>query len=196
MTGQKPAALVVDGSNLAWNGRPPRSAGGRPSFLALQAAIRSLQFKNPDRDIHVVVDAALRHDVTAEERPLVEQAIADGTVVQPPAGTEGRGDALIISIADEIGGVIVSNDNFAPFQKANPWLLENNRVLGQLTPKGSGSSTRALPTPPCRRGGATDRGPGPAPWRAYCVARCSVVSGGVCQMPSAVYHRRRHDLAG
>ncbi|MFE7813023.1 Hsp70 family protein [Streptomyces sp. NPDC057433] len=135
-TGQKPAALVVDGSNLAWNGRPPRAAGGKPSFLALQAAIRSLQFKNPDRDIHVVVDATLRHDVTAEERPLVEQAVADGTVVQPPAGTEGRGDALVISIADEIGGVIVSNDNFAPFQKANPWLLENNRVLGATHSQG------------------------------------------------------------
>ncbi|MFC9953867.1 Hsp70 family protein [Streptomyces prasinus] len=136
VTGQKPAALVVDGSNLAWNGRPPRSAGGRPSFRALQAAIKSLQFKNQDRDIHVVVDATLRHDVTAEERPLVEQAIADGTVVQPPAGTEGRGDALVISIADEIDGVIVSNDNFAPFQKANPWLLENNRVLGATHSQG------------------------------------------------------------
>ncbi|GAA3495375.1 molecular chaperone HscC [Streptomyces prasinosporus] len=88
---QPAAALVVDGSNLAWNGRPPRSAGGQPSFQALQAAIKSLRFKNPDRDIHVVVDATLRHDVAADERPLVEEAIAAGTVVQPPAGTEGRG---------------------------------------------------------------------------------------------------------
>jgi hypothetical protein len=78
---QPAAALVVDGSNLAWNGRPPRSAGGRPSFQALQAAIKSLRFKNADRDIHVVVDATLRHDVAADERPLVEEAIAAGTVV-------------------------------------------------------------------------------------------------------------------
>ncbi|RZB16859.1 Hsp70 family protein [Streptomyces sp. F001] len=130
VTKQPSAALVVDGSNLAWNGRPPRSAGGRPSFLALQAAIKALRFKNPDKDIHVVVDATLRHDVAPEERPLVEEAIASGTVVQPPAGTEGRGDALVISIADEINGVIVSNDNFAPFQKSNPWLLDVGRVLG------------------------------------------------------------------
>ncbi|MFB6548379.1 Hsp70 family protein [Streptomyces sp. NPDC056405] len=135
--GRKSAgALVVDGSNLAWNGRPPRSAGGRPSFQALQAAVKSLRFKNPERDIHVVVDATLRHDVVPEERPLVEEAIAAGTVVQPPAGTEGRGDALVISIADEIGGVIVSNDNFAPFQKANPWLLDDGRVLGATHSQG------------------------------------------------------------
>ncbi|MFF5796303.1 Hsp70 family protein [Streptomyces albogriseolus] len=133
---QPAAALVVDGSNLAWNGRPPRSAGGQPSFQALQAAIKSLRFKNPDRDIHVVVDATLRHDVAADERPLVEEAIAAGTVVQPPAGTEGRGDALVISIAEEVGGVIVSNDNFAPFQKANPWLLDVGRVLGATQSQG------------------------------------------------------------
>ncbi|MEU1459852.1 Hsp70 family protein [Streptomyces sp. NPDC005727] len=133
---QPAAALVVDGSNLAWNGRPPRSAGGRPSFQALQAAIKSLRFKNSDRDIHVVIDATLRHDVAPEERPLVEEAIAAGTVVQPPAGTEGRGDALVISIADEIDGVIVSNDNFAPFQKANPWLLNVGRVLGATQSQG------------------------------------------------------------
>ncbi|POX52061.1 Hsp70 family protein [Streptomyces sp. Ru72] len=134
---EQPAApLIVDGSNLAWNGRPPRSAGGQPSFQALQAAVRALRFKNPNRDIHVVVDATLRHDVAEAERPLVEEAIAAGTVVQPPAGTEGRGDALVISIAEEVGGVIVSNDNFAPFQKANPWLLTPGRVLGATHSQG------------------------------------------------------------
>ncbi|WP_260474380.1 NYN domain-containing protein [Streptomyces sp. WAC 04229] len=112
------------------------SAGGRPSWQALQAAIKALRFKNADRDVHVVVDATLRHDVAAEERPLVEEAIANGTVVQPPAGTEGRGDALVISIADEIGAVIVSNDNFAPFQRANTWLLESGRVLGATHSQG------------------------------------------------------------
>ncbi|WP_327133899.1 Hsp70 family protein [Streptomyces sp. NBC_01343] len=141
------SALVVDGSNLAWNGRPPRAAGGRPSFAALEAAIRSLQFKHHGRDIHVVVDATLRHDVSAEERPRVEAAIADGKVVQPPAGTEGRGDALVISIAEEVGGVIISNDNFAPFQKANPWLREAGRVLGATYSQGVWVFNRRVPNP-------------------------------------------------
>jgi hypothetical protein len=140
-------ALIVDGSNLAWNGRPPRAAGGQPSFAALEAAVRSLRFKHPDRDIHVVVDATLRHDVSAEERPQVEAAIADGTVVQPPAGTEGRGDALVISIAEEVGGVIVSNDNFVPFQKANPWLRDAGRILGATRSQGVWVFTRRVPNP-------------------------------------------------
>jgi molecular chaperone DnaK (HSP70) len=137
--------LVVDGSNLAWNGRPPRAAGGRPSFAALQAAVRSLRFKHPDCDIHVVVDATLRHDVSADERAQVEAAIADGKVVQPPAGTEGRGDALVISIAEEVGGVIISNDNFAPFQKANPWLRDAGRVLGATHSQGVWVFNRRVP---------------------------------------------------
>jgi molecular chaperone DnaK (HSP70) len=141
------APLVIDGSNLAWNGRPPRTAGGSPSFAALQSAVRSLRFKHPDRDIHVVVDATLRHDVSAEERPLVETAIADGTVVQPPAGTEGRGDALVISIAEEVHGVIVSNDNFAPFQKANPWLRVSGRVMGATHSQGVWVFNRRVPNP-------------------------------------------------
>ncbi|WP_245687110.1 Hsp70 family protein [Streptacidiphilus griseoplanus] len=137
--------LIVDGSNLAWNGRPPRAAGGRPSFAALEAAVRSLRFKHPDCDIHVVVDATLRHDVSAEERPRVEDAIANAKVVQPPAGTEGRGDALVISIAEEVGGVIISNDNFAPFQKAHPWLRAPGRIRGATHSQGIWVFTPRVP---------------------------------------------------
>jgi molecular chaperone DnaK len=141
------APLVIDGSNLAWNGQPSRAAGGRPSYAALEAAVRSLRFKHPDRDIHVVVDASLRHDVTLEERPLVEAAINNHEVVQPPAGTEGRGDALVISIAQEVGGVIVSNDNFAPFQRANPWLRHSGRVLGATNSQGVWVFNWRVPNP-------------------------------------------------
>lgn len=146
--------LVVDGSNLAWNGCPPRKEGGRPSFAALQAAIKSLRFKHPDRDIHVVVDATLRHDVSDAERPLVEAAIASNTVVQPPAGTEGRGDTLVITLAEELDGIVVSNDNFAPFQRANPWLRSPGRVMGATRSQGVWVFTPRTPNPapfPARR---------------------------------------------
>ena len=79
----------MNGSHLAWNGRPRVRRGGKPSFAALRAAVRSLRFKHPDRDIHVAVDATLRHDASAEERPQVEAAIAEGKVVQP-SGPEVR----------------------------------------------------------------------------------------------------------
>ncbi|MEV6804992.1 hypothetical protein [Streptomyces sp. NPDC051132] len=42
----------------------------------------------------------------------------------------------MISIAEEIGGVVVSNDNFAPFQSAHPWLLDVGRVLGATQSQG------------------------------------------------------------
>ncbi|GAA3214222.1 hypothetical protein GCM10020256_14880 [Streptomyces thermocoprophilus] len=95
----------------------------------------------------------MRHDVPPEERPLVEEAIADGTVVQPPAGTEGRGDALVISIAHEVGGVIVSNDNFTPFQRANPWLRDPGRVMGATHSQGVWVFNRRVPNaaPQARR---------------------------------------------
>ncbi|GAA4940866.1 hypothetical protein GCM10023238_03160 [Streptomyces heliomycini] len=51
-------------------------------------------------------------------------------------GTEGRGDALVISIAEEVGGGDRLNDNFAPFQKASPWLLDVGRVLGATQSQG------------------------------------------------------------
>lgn len=153
-TVRAPAApLVVDGSNLAWNGCPPRKEGGRPSFTALEAAIKSLRFRHRDRDIHVVIDATLRHDVPDAERPLVEAAIASNTVVQPPAGTEGRGDTLVITLAEELGGIIVSNDNFAPFQRANPWLRSPGRVMGATRSQGIWVFTPRTPNaaPPSAR---------------------------------------------
>ncbi|MFC8620630.1 PIN domain-containing protein [Streptomyces anulatus] len=77
----------------------------------------------------------------------MEKAITDATVVQPPAGTEGRGDALVISIAEEVRGGIVSNDNFAPFQRANPWLRASGRVMGATHPQGVWVFNRRVPNP-------------------------------------------------
>ncbi|WP_425576365.1 hypothetical protein [Streptomyces glaucosporus] len=45
----------------------------------------------------------------------MEAAIAAGTVVQPPAGTQRRGDALVIGIAEEVGGV---SDGTVPMKSA------------------------------------------------------------------------------
>ncbi|MFE3761232.1 Hsp70 family protein [Streptomyces sp. NPDC059104] len=122
--------LIVDGSNLAWISSPRRQAGGRPSFATLLEGIAALKRRFPGRDVHVVVDATLRHDVLPEEREAVQTAIDARTVVQPPAGTQGRGDALVIELANETDGIVVTNDNFAPFQTANQWLRTEGRVLG------------------------------------------------------------------
>lgn len=128
--------LVVDGSNLAWISSASRAAGGRPSFAVMEQGVAALQRRYPNGDVHVVIDATLRHDVVERERAAVQAAIDARRVVQPPAGTEGRGDALVVDIANAVDGVIVSNDNFAPLQPANPWLRTSGRMLGATLSQG------------------------------------------------------------
>jgi hypothetical protein len=53
----------------------------------------------------------------------------------------------VISIAEEVGGVIVSNDNFAPFQKENPWLRVSGRVMGATHSQGVWVFNRHVPNP-------------------------------------------------
>lgn len=102
----------------------------RPRNRGLQAARAALAKKYPEADIHVVVDATFRHKVSDGEREEVVAALSKGDIIQPPAGTEGKGDALVAAIADDSGAMVVTNDNFAELQGRYPWLWEKGRVLG------------------------------------------------------------------
>lgn len=133
--------LVVDGSNLAWIGHSPSRPGvyedgDRPSFAQLVGARAALAKKFPGADIHVVVDATFRHKVAEEEKATVVAALSKGDILQPPAGTEGKGDALVVAIADESDALVVTNDNYAELQSRHPWLRESGRVLGATYTKG------------------------------------------------------------
>ncbi|MFJ4425966.1 MULTISPECIES: Hsp70 family protein [Streptomyces] len=133
--------LVVDGSNLAWIGHSPSRPGvyeedDRPSFAQLEAARTALAKKYPRADIHLVVDATFRHKVAEEERAAVVAALSKGEILQPPAGTEGKGDALVVAIAHESDAVVVTNDNYTELQSRHPWLCESGRVLGATYTKG------------------------------------------------------------
>ncbi|WP_314220917.1 Hsp70 family protein [Streptomyces zaehneri] len=139
--GDEVHTLVVDGSNLAWIGHSPSrpgvyEEGDRPSFAQLLDARAALARKFPGADIHVVVDATFRHKVAEEEKAAVVAALSKGDILQPPAGTEGKGDALVVAIADESGAVAVTNDNYVELQSRHPWLRENGRVLGATYTKG------------------------------------------------------------
>lgn len=125
----KPVVLVVDGSNLAWTGRD-KVAGERPSVATLSQAVDALLAAYPSAEVKVVVDANLRHIVDPAEKELVERAVASGRWLQPPAGTIGAGDALILAIADATDGRVVSNDSYREFQQRYPWLLSGHRLLG------------------------------------------------------------------
>ncbi|MFC5911305.1 hypothetical protein [Streptacidiphilus monticola] len=99
--------------------------------------------------MHIVIDATLRHDVPPEERPAIEAAIDARVVVQPPAGAEGRGDALVANIAAQVDGVAVSNDSFAPLHRLHPWLRTAGRMIGATRSQGVWVFTPR--TPPAAR---------------------------------------------
>ncbi|MEU1924312.1 Hsp70 family protein [Streptomyces albogriseolus] len=133
--GDEVHTVVVDGSNLAWIGHSPARPGlyeedDRPSYAQLIDARDALARKFPGAEIHVVVDATFRHKVAEVERAAVTAALSKGAILQPPAGTEGKGDALVVAIADEAGAVVVTNDNYVELQHRYPWLREQGRVLG------------------------------------------------------------------
>ncbi|MGV9702754.1 protein kinase domain-containing protein [Streptomyces sp. NPDC003483] len=155
-TGPAPAVLVVDGSNLAWIGRSPRQAGvygsdDRPSYTQLLSACAALTSRYPDAVIHVVVDATFRHKVTEEERAAVDAALSKGDLIQPPAGTEGKGDALVTAVAEDTHGTVVTNDNYVELQRRYPWLRNKERVLGATLSQGMWVFTPRTCVPPRHR---------------------------------------------
>src|SRR3984885_7429691 len=84
----EPHHVVVDGSNLATEGRT------LPSLKQLDEAVRAYASEDPDASIIVVVDATFEHRVEDAEREEVRQAMLNGEIISPPAGAIGRGGAL------------------------------------------------------------------------------------------------------
>jgi hypothetical protein len=175
-TGPAPV-FVVDGSNLAWIGRSPRQPGvygddDRPSYGQLLSARAALTSNHPDAVLHVVVDATFRHKVAEEERAAVEAALGKGELIQPPAGTEGKGDALVTAIAQDTQGTVVTNDNYVELQGRYPWLRNKERVLGATLTQGMWVFTPRTCVPPRHR-----------------VAQLALIPPGPGPLPTFRYHR-------
>ncbi|MEV6401569.1 hypothetical protein AB0M58_01225 [Streptomyces bobili] len=111
----------------------------------------ALTSRYPDAVLHVVVDATFRHKVADEERAAVDSALGAGDLIQPPAGTEGKGDALVTAIAEDTGGTVVTNDNYAELQNRHPWLRDKERVLGVTLSQGRWVFTPRTCVPPRHR---------------------------------------------
>jgi hypothetical protein len=120
----EPHHVVVDGSNLATEGRT------LPSLAQLDEAVRTYAEEDPGANITVVVDASFEHRIDEKERETLREAMLNGEVVSPPAGAIGRGDAFVLRIAQRTGAVVLSNDSFQEFHGEHPWLFDEGRLIG------------------------------------------------------------------
>jgi len=121
---QGPDHVVVDGSNLATEGR------SMPSLAQLSEAVGSFMDEYPDTAITVVVDATFGHRIDKKEVKEFEEGIANNELVAPPAGAVGRGDAFVLGIADKANSSVLSNDSFQEFHGEYAWLFDDGRLIG------------------------------------------------------------------
>ena len=119
-----PVHVVVDGSNIATEGRT------MPSLRQLDDAVRQFQDEFPDAEPIVVVDATFGHRIDASERKAFDEAVSHGEIVSPPAGAIGRGDAFVLRIAERVDGQVLSNDSFQEFLPEHQWLFDEGRLIG------------------------------------------------------------------
>ena len=119
-----PSHVVVDGSNIATEGRSV------PSLTQLSEAVAGFMEEHPDTAITVVVDATFGHRIDKKEVAEFEAGISNNELVAPPAGAIGRGDAFVLSIAQKANASILSNDSFQEFHADYQWLFDEGRLIG------------------------------------------------------------------
>jgi len=125
MTSSKgPSHVVVDGSNIATEGR------SLPSLAQLSEAVMAFMEDYPNVSITVVVDATFGHRIDKKESKEFEEGISNNELVAPPAGAVGRGDAFVLSIAQKANASILSNDSFQEFHGDYEWLFDEGRLIG------------------------------------------------------------------
>ena len=123
-TGMASSYVVVDGSNIATEGRSV------PSLAQLDDAVRQFQAEFPGTEVIVVVDATFGHRIDPSERKAFDEAVAHAELVSPPAGAVGRGDAFLLRVAERVGAQVLSNDSFQEFHAEHPWLFDEGRLIG------------------------------------------------------------------
>jgi hypothetical protein len=119
-----PRHVVVDGSNIATEGR------SHPSLKQLDEAVRAFMAENPEHTVTVVVDATFGHRIDKQEVAAFDSAIDANELVSPPAGAIGRGDAFVLQIADKANAMVLSNDSFQEFHGEYEWLFDEGRLMG------------------------------------------------------------------
>ena len=113
-----PRHLVVDGSNIATEGR------SLPSLQQLDEAVRAILAERSFDSVTVIVDATFAHRIEDPEKPDFEEAVDAGEIIMPPAGVVGRGDAFILMVAEKADAAVLSNDSFQEFHGEHQWLFD------------------------------------------------------------------------
>ncbi|MDO9176122.1 MAG: hypothetical protein Q7V62_15045, partial [Actinomycetota bacterium] len=119
-----PHHVVVDGSNLATEGRT------QPSLKQLNEAVLAYMEEDPTALITVVVDATFGHRIDPKEVAEFDEAVSNNELVAPPAGAIGRGDAFVLSIAHKVNADILTNDSYQEFHGQYDWLFDEGRLIG------------------------------------------------------------------
>ncbi len=119
-----PHHVVVDGSNIATEGR------SQPSLKQLNEAVLAFMQEHPEALITVVVDATFGHRIDAKEVTEFDEAVNNNELVAPPAGAIGRGDAFVLSIANKVNAIILTNDSYQEFHGQYDWLFDEGRLIG------------------------------------------------------------------
>ena len=119
-----PHHVVVDGSNLATEGRTA------PSLKQLNEAVLAYMEEDPTALITVVVDATFGHRIDPKEVAEFDEAVSNNELVAPPAGAIGRGDAFVLSIAHKVNADILTNDSYQEFHAQYDWLFDEGRLIG------------------------------------------------------------------
>ncbi len=118
MTGKREWAIVIDGSNIAYD---EQTSEGKPRVenirLAIEAARRQYD------QIVVIVDAALRHQI--DQPGELEKMLDEQAVRQAPADTPA--DYFVLRTADDLQADVLSNDTFRQYHKQWPW-IEYRRI--------------------------------------------------------------------
>ncbi|GAT68509.1 heat-shock protein Hsp70 [Planomonospora sphaerica] len=142
-------SFVIDGSNIAWAGGDVK-LGDTPSFARLLEAVDALKSEFPGAVVDVIVDAALAHQLPYLEREELKKAMRSGLVTQVPAGTNGKADRVVATLATRKNAVVVTNDSYKELQAEFPWLLDEGRVLGATNPGGIWLFLKRTPVRPRR----------------------------------------------
>src|SRR4051794_41609777 len=118
-----PHHVVVDGSNLATEGR------ANPSLNQLNEAVAAYKSEHPDALITIVVDATFGHRIDPREVAEFDAAVSSNEIVAPPAGAGGRGGAVVLSIARKGKGTNLSNDSYHEIHRNHRWAFDEGRPL-------------------------------------------------------------------